>query len=54
VFTVAVILCNHKEISTFYAFLVAITGFIFIFLSHQLMVSTEFFNWGAVLLFLAK
>ena len=52
-FILGVILYNNRGIRTFYAFLVALTGFLLILLSHQLMIPAEFFNWGTMLLFLA-
>lgn len=52
-FIIGVILYNYKGVRSGIAAALAIIGFLFILLTHQLMIDPEFYNWGTGLMFTA-
>ncbi len=52
-FIVGVVLWNYKGTRSILAAAIAIAGFLLVLLTHQLIISSAYYQWGTVLMFLA-
>jgi len=50
---IIIIALNNKGTRTFFSILIALIGFLLVLFTHQLILTPDYYNWGAMLLIVA-